>query len=52
VTGEGSPMLLQKASDWMSDLNTKLYIRLWLNNIEGKSVFICRFLSESIAPPK
>jgi hypothetical protein len=39
------------ASDWLSDLNTTLYIRLWLNNLEGKSVFICRFLGENIAPP-
>lgn len=45
VTGAESTLLLQKSSDWLSDLNTKMYIRLWLNNIEGKSVFICRYLS-------
>jgi hypothetical protein len=44
-------MLLQRSSDWLSDLNTKMYIRLWINNIEGRSVFICRYLTDHILPP-
>ena len=51
VSGEESPLLLQKASDWLEDLNTKRYIRLWLNNIDGKSIFICKYLSLGICPP-
>lgn len=52
VSGEDeSTLLLQRASDWLSELNTKRYIRMWLNNIEGKSVFICRWLSSDITPP-
>lgn len=53
VTGayHESTILLQKCSDWLSDLNTKQYIRLWLNNIEGRSVFICKYLSDAIRPP-
>lgn len=25
---------------------------MWLNDIEGKSIFICRYLSDNISPPK
>jgi len=53
IPGSGeNPLVLQRASDWLDELNTKRYVRLWLSNIEGKSVFICRFLSEWICPPK
>lgn len=53
VTGahNESTMLLQRSSDWLSDLNTKMYIRLWINNTEGRSVFICRYLADHILPP-
>lgn len=51
ISGSESTLLLQRCSDWWEDLNTKRYIRLWLNNIEGKSIFICKFLSSEIAPP-
>jgi hypothetical protein len=51
VTGAESTLLLQMASDWLSSLNTNLYIRLWLNNIEGRSIFICRYLADNIMPP-
>jgi hypothetical protein len=44
-------LLLQKASDWLEDLNTKRYVKLWLNDINLNSIFICRFLSKNIAPP-
>lgn len=46
-----STLLLQRCSDWLGNLNTKKYIRLWLNNVEGKSVFICRYLSDNCHPP-
>lgn len=45
-------MLLQKASDWLEDLNTKRFVKLWLNDINQKSIFICRYLSKNVAPPK
>jgi len=41
-----NPLVLQRAIDWLDDLNTKRYVRLWLNNAEGKSVFICKYLSD------
>jgi hypothetical protein len=47
-----NPLVLQRANDWLESLNTKRYIKLWLNNLEGKSIFICRYLSDSICPPK
>lgn len=45
-------LLLQKASDWLEDLNTKRYVKLWLNDINQTSIFICRYLSKNVAPPK
>lgn len=53
VAGSGeNPLVLQRASDWLDELNSKRYVRLWLNNLEGKSVFICRYLSDAVSPPK
>ena len=46
ITGAEDTILLQKASDWLEDLNTKRYMKLWLNNIEHRSIFICRYLSD------
>lgn len=31
--GDESTLLLQRASDWLGELNTKRYIRMWLNNL-------------------
>lgn len=45
-------LLLQKASDWIEDLNTKRYIKLWLNDINQTSIFISRYISKNVAPPK
>ena len=52
IQGGETPQLLQRASEWLEDLNTKRYVRLWLNNLDAKSVFICRYLSDAISPPK
>jgi hypothetical protein len=49
-SGEEDPLFLQHANDWLEQLNLKRYIRLWLNNLEGNSTFISRFLVD-IEPP-
>ncbi len=33
VGPEENPLLLQRASDWLESLNTKRYVKLWLNDI-------------------
>lgn len=49
--GEEDPLFLQHANDWLEQLNMKRYIRLWLNNLEGNSIFISRFLMDVEPPP-
>lgn len=44
-------MLLQKASDWLEQLNTLRYVRMWLNDVDQRSIFICRYLSRNVSPP-
>jgi hypothetical protein len=52
LPGGDNSEILQTAIDWIEGLNTKRYIRMWLNDIEGKSIFICRYLSDNVSPPK
>lgn len=49
--GEEDPLFLQHANDWLEQLNLKRYIRLWLNNLEGNSIFISRYLLDVEPPP-
>ena len=51
LNGEEKSEFLQYASDWLDQLNIKRYIRLWVNNANGKSVFISRFICDITPPP-